>query len=66
MVEEAAVAHEEVLSVGDSGVDMQTAVAADVRSVGVTWGFRSRDELIAAGAVHLADRAEDILKLIIR
>ena len=66
IVAEADVARDEVLYVGDSGVDMQTAVAADVRSVGVTWGFRSREELIAAGAVHLADRAEDILKLIIR
>ena len=66
IIAEADVAREDVLYVGDSGVDMQTAVAAEVRSVGVTWGFRSREELIAAGAVHLADRAEDILKLIIR
>lgn len=36
------VAKERVLYVGDSGVDMQTAAAAGVRSVGVTWGFRER------------------------
>lgn len=34
-----------VLYVGDSGVDMVTARRACVRSVGVTWGFRSEAEL---------------------
>lgn len=34
-----------VVLVGDSGVDMQTAAAARVLSVGVAWGFRSREEL---------------------
>ncbi|MBP3682685.1 MAG: HAD-IA family hydrolase, partial [Rikenellaceae bacterium] len=34
IIAEAGVVREEVLYVGDSGVDMQTAVAADVRSVG--------------------------------
>ena len=61
---EVGVSREEVLYVGDSGVDMRTAAAADVRSVGVTWGFRSREELIDAGAVHLVDRAEEIIDLL--
>ena len=39
-------AREEVLYVGDSGVDIETAAAAGVRSAGVTWGFRDRAELI--------------------
>lgn len=58
------VAKERVLYVGDTGIDMQTAKAAGVRSVGVTWGFRSREELIENGAGQLADRAEDILTLL--
>jgi phosphoglycolate phosphatase len=58
------VARDEVLYVGDSGVDMRTALAAGVRSVGVTWGFRSREELIETGAKHLVDRADEILKLL--
>lgn len=53
-----------VLYAGDSGVDMETAAAAGVRSVGVTWGFRTREELTAAGAVHIVDRAEEILALL--
>ena len=55
---------EEVLYVGDSGVDMQTARAAGVRSAGVTWGFRDRQELVEAGAGHLVDRPEELLGLL--
>ena len=49
------VAKERVLYVGDSGVDMQTAAAAGVRSVGVTWGFRERTELEEAGARNIVE-----------
>lgn len=52
----------ETLYVGDSGVDMETARRAGVESVGVTWGFRSRKELIETGAVHLADHPSEILE----
>lgn len=55
---------EEVLYVGDSGVDMQTARAAGVRSAGVTWGFRDRQELVEAGAGSLVDRPEELLGLL--
>ena len=58
------VAKEWVLYVGDSGVDMQTAAAAGVRSVGVTWGFRERAELEEAGARHIVDSPAGILELL--
>lgn len=58
------VSRERVLYVGDSGIDMQTAAAARIRSVGVTWGFRSREELRQAGAGALIDRSEELLRLI--
>ena len=58
------VAREEVLYVGDSGVDMLTARAAGVRSVGVTWGFRSREELVACEAEQIVEHAEEILTLL--
>ncbi|MBR5850234.1 MAG: HAD-IA family hydrolase [Alistipes sp.] len=54
----------EALYVGDSGVDMRTARAAGVRSVGVSWGFRQRAELIEQGADHLIDGAEELLGLL--
>ena len=56
------IAREEVLYVGDSGVDIMTAKAASVRAVGVTWGFRSREELLEAGAENLIDKPEELLK----
>lgn len=58
------VSERETLYVGDSGVDMQTAAAATVISVGVTWGFRSREELIENGACHIVDSPAEILRLI--
>ena len=54
------VAPGEVLYVGDSGVDMRTAAAAGVVSVGVTWGFRTREELASNGACHIADTADEV------
>lgn len=35
-----------------------------VRSAGVTWGFRDREELVAAGARHLVDRPDELLELL--
>lgn len=55
---------EEVLYVGDSGVDMQTAVHAGLTAVGVTWGFRDQEELIQNGADFLADTPAQILELL--
>ncbi len=55
---------DKVLFVGDSGIDIDTARAAGVESVGVTWGFRSREELEASGADHIVDSPKEILRLV--
>lgn len=60
----AKVEKEEVLYVGDSGVDMQTAINAGVTACGVTWGFRPRTELEGFQPDYIVDKAADILKLI--
>ena len=57
----AGVTADEVLYVGDSGVDMQTACNAGVEAVAVSWGFRPRQELEAASPLAVIDRAEDLL-----
>ena len=55
---------DEVVYVGDSDVDMQTGANAGVRTVGVTWGFRSRAELEAGKPWKIADTAEELGNLI--
>ncbi|WP_319588368.1 HAD family hydrolase [uncultured Desulfobulbus sp.] len=54
----------EILYVGDSGVDMRTALSAGMEAVGVLWGFRTADELRQAGAHHLIAQPEELLPLI--
>lgn len=52
-----------VLFVGDSGVDMQTAVAAGMLPVGAAWGFRPEKELLENGCRFLARHPLDIQRL---
>ena len=56
-------AKSEVLYVGDSGIDMETARRACVESVGVTWGFRPVAELRACNADHIVETTGQILRL---
>jgi phosphoglycolate phosphatase len=51
----------EVIFVGDSEVDIQTAHAAGVTSVGCEWGFRDKQQLLAAGAEILIQKPLQIL-----
>jgi phosphoglycolate phosphatase len=64
ILKKADVSKEDVLYVGDSGVDMQTAINAGVDAVGVTWGFRPRAELESFRPMGLIDKAEDLLEFI--
>ena len=58
------VSKEDTLYVGDSPVDMQTAQSADVEACGVAWGFSPQADLEACHPAHIAQTADDILKLI--
>jgi phosphoglycolate phosphatase len=49
--------------VGDSDFDMQTARAAGMLAVGVTWGFRGSAELMQNGAHALIERPAELLRL---
>lgn len=55
----------EVLYIGDSGVDMQTAKNADIDAVGVTWGFRPRSELEQFSPRYIVGDANKILEIIV-
>lgn len=53
----------DILYVGDSAVDMETARRACVESVGVTWGFRPVSELRKAYADHIVNKPSEILRI---
>lgn len=54
------------LYVGDSEVDIATARAAGIDCVSVTWGFRTSEQLRAAGAEVLISTAEELGDWILR
>jgi len=54
----------EILYLGDTNTDMQTAVAAGMFPVGATWGFRTPEELRASGAQVLVDNPLEVLELL--
>lgn len=60
------VAPENCFFVGDSDVDMLTAVNARMRPIGVSWGFRSPEELRVAGAEMVIDTPEEFIEVVIK
>lgn len=56
---------EEIAFVGDSDVDMKTAVAAGMLPVGVLWGYRDRACLREAGAAELVADAPALGELLL-
>ncbi len=53
-----------ILYLGDTSIDMRTAVAAGMCPVGVLWGFRGKEELLAHGARHLIGAPAELLNLL--
>lgn len=60
ILKQADVLPEETLYVGDSGVDMQTALNSGVVACGVTWGFRPRTELEQFRPHYIVDAPAEI------
>lgn len=58
------ITYDEVLYVGDSDVDMQTGINAGIRTIGVTWGFRTREELEAYSPWRLIDSPDELCTII--
>jgi phosphoglycolate phosphatase len=61
IAETCGIAPEETLFFGDTAIDMQTASACGMYRVGVLWGFRTAEELIAGGAQMLIKQPQDFL-----
>lgn len=60
IIQMAGVSKEEVVYIGDSGVDMQTGCNAGVTTIGACWGFRPKSELEEFHPDLLAEKPEDI------
>jgi len=65
IIEQLAVAKEEVAMVGDTPTDVKTAVAAGIDPIGVSWGYRPADEVVAAGARQIADTPAELLSILL-
>ena len=62
--EKAHVEAADTLYIGDSNVDMQTAINSGVDACGVTWGFRPASELESYHPKYIAQKASDILDML--
>ncbi|PKL17169.1 MAG: HAD family hydrolase [Spirochaetae bacterium HGW-Spirochaetae-5] len=54
---------EQIVYLGDSGSDMETANSAGMYAVGALWGFRNAEELMEHGAKLMIQSPEELLKL---
>lgn len=64
IIDETKVDKKDILYVGDSSVDMQTAKAANVDVCVVTWGFSPRVDLEAYSPNYCVEEALDILNIV--
>jgi phosphoglycolate phosphatase len=54
----------EFVYLGDSDIDMKTAVAAGMYPVGALWGFRTAEELLEGGAKVLIKHPVELMNLL--
>lgn len=63
LMDELSVSPDEVMYLGDTGVDIVTGKSAGVRkTVGVAWGYHPPEELLAEGADLIVNTPSDVLK----
>ena len=63
-MEELGVTPEECVFIGDSGMDVATAVNSGAVPVGELWGFRKEDELLENGAKYIIRQPQELLDII--
>lgn len=56
----------EAVMIGDTVFDIEMAKAAGIPAIGVSWGYHSADDLMAAGAEYVAESFDDLLEGIIQ
>lgn len=65
LVEKYAKEGKKPLYVGDSSVDMQTALNAGIDACGVLWGFRTREELEKFAPAHIVENVKQLRGIIL-
>lgn len=65
MIEMLGMDKKDCLYVGDSNVDVFTAKNAEISFCGAAWGFRGEEELKSAGALSVAQNAEELLEFVV-
>ena len=63
-LEELGACKEEAIYVGDSDVDLMTAMNAELPCVSVTWGFRDREFLMFHGARVFIDKPMELVEVL--
>lgn len=58
-------APENMIMVGDTVFDVEGAKEMGIDTIGVAWGFGKREELLAAGAVTIAENIEELLNMLL-
>ena len=56
---------EECIYVGDTSTDMQTGKNAGMYTVGVLWGFRTKEELLSNGADAIAEKPSELYDIVL-
>lgn len=64
IIGELGVEPKECIFVGDSGMDMAVAKNSGCVAVGVLWGFREKEELLANGADYIISSPDEILHIL--
>jgi phosphoglycolate phosphatase len=57
-------APENCVMIGDSSIDIETAVNAGMRAIAVAWGYHNRTRLIEAGATTIIEHPSDLPALL--
>lgn len=55
---------EDMIFIGDSDIDMETATNANIYAVGVLWGYRSKEDLLASGAKYILTHPSDLIAIL--
>ncbi len=64
IIEVFGVSKSDCIYIGDSNVDIMTAKNSGVQCIGVSWGFRNKEELAKEGADYLADNTIELRNII--